>query len=274
MEKNAKGTMQTGTAVVLCCACLGLGFAMGSLFTKGRTAPAPQQAVTQTVSQPAPSAQEGTEIARLQAKALASPKDAGAWIQLGNACYDAGNPGGAIDAYSRALALEPANADVRTDMGTMHRERGEYSQAVRCYEEALAHAPGHKNATYNKGIVMLLDLGQVREAAAFWKGVLAKDPGFALSDGRLLAEAMPQILAEAAEDLERRGNAEKALAACEEALEMNAQFLPALLRRAWLLEKGGRKAEARPVWESALKIKADALDPAGVPIRNHIAEQE
>ncbi len=275
MGNFGKGTMQTGTALVLCCACLGMGFAMGSLFASKSSVRIPQEQAVERV-QPAPSGQTeaSREIAQLQAAALAAPKNAGPWIRLGNACYDNGDPDCAVDAYLRALELEPANADVRTDLGTMYRARKQYSQALQSYEAALEHVPDHKNAVFNKGIVLLIDLGQVREAAAFWKGVLAKDPGFTLSSGKLLASALPGLCADAAAELERRGEAEQALLACEEALKIEEGFLPALVRKAWLLEKTGRAADARPVWKKALEIKADALDPAGVPVRSHIVEQD
>ncbi len=273
MKKRRTGTMQTGTAAVLCCACLGLGFALGSLFSSRSAVQAPPP---QAVPAPVQSrqAEQGQEIARLQANALASPRDAAAWIQLGNACYDNGDPDCAIDAYSRGLALDPANADVRTDMGTMYRERGQYGKAIECYEEALVHVPLHKNAVLNKGVVLLTDLGQVSEALAFLKGVLAENPGFTLSNGRQLADFLPEFCADAAEHLEQKGKPDKALLACDEALKMNERYLPALLRKAWLLEKTGRAGDARPVWENALKIKPDALDPAGVPVRSRIAEKE
>ncbi len=275
MGNTGKGTMQTGTALVLCCACLGMGFAMGSLFAAKSPVHVPQKQITESV-QPAGSGQTeiSREIAQLQAAALAAPKNADAWIRLGNACYDSGDPDGAVDAYRRALELQPANADVRTDLGTMYRAKGQYRQALQCYEAALESVPGHKNAVFNKGIVLLIDLGQAKDAVAFWKGVLAGDAGFTFSNGRLLAQAIPELCADAAAELEQRGNAGQALIACEEALGMDENFLPALLRKAWLLEKTGRASDARPFWKKALEIKADALDPAGVPVRSHIAEQD
>ncbi len=273
------GTMLVSTAVMLCLACFGMGFACGSMFSSGKTPapamPAPSAPVQAAQpAQPAAAPQSGAgvlgqEIAKLRQAALASPGDARLWTRLGDACYDAGDADGAIEAYGRSLALEPSNADVRTDMGSMHRMRGEPAMAVRCYDDALGYAPAHKNAVFNKGITLLIDLEKAGEAVAFWKAIIAAQPGFTLSNGRELEKVIPELCAEAAGDLERKGRLGAALQACDEALKLEPRFLPALTRRAWLLEHM-RSPEAQAAWRAVLAIAPEALDPAGQPAKGHI----
>src|SRR5207237_8149355 len=50
------------------------------------------------------------------------PGDVKSWIALGNEYFDSGQRAKAIDAYGRALELQPNNPDVLTDQGVMYRE--------------------------------------------------------------------------------------------------------------------------------------------------------
>ena len=276
MERQRQsGTVLISTAVILCLASFGMGFSCGTLFRSGGPQPpAPQQSVpaarpAQQGTAEAGFGEIGQEIAMLRKAALSSPDDARLWTRLGDACYDAGDPDGAIEAYDRSLSLDPANADVRTDKGTMHRMRGEPEAAVRCYDEALGHVPAHKNAVFNKGITLLVDLGRAAEAVGFWKEVSASHPGFTLSNGKELSGIIPELCAGAAQELEQRGRLDAALSACDEALRLDPGFLPALTRRAWLLEKQ-RSPEAQAAWQAVVGADPDALDPAGRPAREHI----
>ncbi len=276
MERQRQsGTVLISTAVILCLASFGMGFSFGALFRSGSAQPpAPQQSVPAVQPPRQGSAENGAgeigqEIARLRQAALSSPGEARLWTRLGDACYDAGDPDGAIEAYGRSLSLEPSNADVRTDKGTMHRMRGEPEAAVRCYEEALGYVPAHKNAIFNKGITMLVDLERAAEAVRFWKDVTTAHPGFTLSNGKELSRIMPELCVVAAQELEQRGRLDAALSACAEALRLDPVFLPALTRRAWLLEKQ-RSPEAQSAWRAVTEASPDALDPEGKPAREHI----
>ena len=71
------------------------------------------------------------EIRQLEGFARQSPKNAQAWIALGNALMDSGRYGEAVPAYEKALALEPKNVNVRVDMGTCLRNSGRPEQALK-----------------------------------------------------------------------------------------------------------------------------------------------
>ena len=49
------------------------------------------------------------------------PKNLQAWIKLGNKSMDAQRFHEAIEAYSKALEIDPKNVNVRVDMGTCYR---------------------------------------------------------------------------------------------------------------------------------------------------------
>lgn len=240
MEKP-RGTMLVSTAVILCCASFGIGLSVGGLIPALRDGgPAPQ------ASAPVPAAEvkEPDAVTAARNHAAHSPGDPDAWVALGNACYDARLAGEAVSAYGKALELRPGMPDVITDMGSMYRMQGNPAEAVRCYERALALSPAHANAVYNKGATMLLDLEDAPGALAFWRGVLASSPDIMLSNGSRLADAVPEIIADAALILSDHGHGDAALRTAELLAGEYPGSARALEAAASVLERAGRTGEA------------------------------
>ena len=280
-NEKTRGTMLTSSALILCVITFVAGFACGSMVAEHKAvrqdtaassavsaAPAPAPAASASTSD----AQMKQHIQHLREDAQKNPDSAAAWTSLGNACFDAGDPDGAIEAYQAALRLEPGNADVRTDMGSMYRMKGEPARAVECYDQALKDHPGHRNAVFNKGVTMMLDLEQPEQAVAFWQSVLKEYPSLTLASGAELGKIMPEIVVDAALQLEAHGRKDTALRAYEQALKIDGSFAPALVHGAWLLEGMGRTSEAVPLWKRVLELYPDATDPAGKPVRDHLTK--
>jgi tetratricopeptide (TPR) repeat protein len=83
----------------------------------------------------------------------------------------------AIDAYRRALALDPSLADAHCNLGTAHYNRGEREEARAGYQAALRADPTHREANFN--LANLLEEAGRREAAVHhYKRTLAADPCF------------------------------------------------------------------------------------------------
>ena len=51
---------------------------------------------------------------------MQNPGNVQMWIKLGNNCFHNNMHQKALDAYSKALEIEPDNAQVLTDMGVMY----------------------------------------------------------------------------------------------------------------------------------------------------------
>ncbi len=266
-RKRTRGTMLVSTAVILCVVAFAAGLVGGTLAANHRASaptPAAQPMNAASVQIQSPDSQP------LRKAAMDDPSRAENWIRLGDACYDSGDPDGAIDAYERALALEPGNADVLTDMGTMYRTKGQPEKAVECYDRAVAIRPGHSNALFNKGVTLMNDMNAPAEALTAWKSILQSDPGFTVSGGMRLDEAISDIAMEAGHGLEHAGQLEAALEAYAVAMETAQEPVQALVHRASLLERMGRKSEALPLWRRALELDARAVDPQGAPVSGHI----
>jgi tetratricopeptide (TPR) repeat protein len=112
------------------------------------------------------------------------PKNLQAWIQLGNDLFDTNQYQKSVEAYGRALELQPENPDVLTDQGVMYRSLGQYEQAIANFEKANRIAPAHLQSLINLAVVYDADLKKPDKAAAALEKVIQQDPG-----GRFGAQA-------------------------------------------------------------------------------------
>jgi tetratricopeptide (TPR) repeat protein len=110
------------------------------------------------------------------------PNNLAAVIALGNAYFDSGQWNEAIRLYERALAINPRSADVHTDMGTAYRNMGRSDRALAEYRRALELEPGQMDARYNLGVVYAYDVKDYRRAIAIWNQVLRLDPNYPEAD--------------------------------------------------------------------------------------------
>jgi cytochrome c-type biogenesis protein CcmH/NrfG len=105
-----------------------------------------------------------------------NPKDRQAWVQLGNDYFDSQQAQKAIDAYSRALELDPNDPNVLTDQGVMYRAIGSFDRAIENFEKAAKVDPKHAQSLFNLGVVWANDKKDPVKAAAAWKKVIQVAP--------------------------------------------------------------------------------------------------
>ena len=105
------------------------------------------------------------------------PKNRQAWVQLGNDYFDTHQPQKAVDAYAKALELQPNDPNVITDQGVMYRELGKYAEAIANFEKANKLDPSHVQSLYNLGVVYAFDLKDASKAARYWGRVIETAPG-------------------------------------------------------------------------------------------------
>ena len=99
------------------------------------------------------------------------------WYEWG--CeLERGSPAEAIDAYRRALALDPSLADAHVNLGRLHHGAGRFSAAEAHYRAALAAQPSDGIAAFNLAVA-LDDQGRAADALVAYHEALALDPGLA-----------------------------------------------------------------------------------------------
>ena len=95
------------------------------------------------------------------------------WFAFG-AELEAVEPTEAMDAYRRALALDPGHADAHVNLGRLLQESNRAPEAVLQYREALRLNPSHATAAFNLGTA-LEDLRKPSEAIAAYRRAVALD---------------------------------------------------------------------------------------------------
>lgn len=81
----------------------------------------------------------------------------------------------AIDAYERAIAVDPEFADAHCNLGAIHHQRDDREQARACYERALRSDASHVEANLN--LAAILEEEERPEAAlGHYKAALRADP--------------------------------------------------------------------------------------------------
>ena len=114
-------------------------------------------------------------IDEAQQIATAEPVNFNAWVELGNALYDADMPKQSIEAYDRALALKPNDSNVLNDQGAMYRQTGDSRHALANFEKALASDPTNLESLYNMGYIYAMDLNRIDRALEIWQRYLTLD---------------------------------------------------------------------------------------------------
>jgi Tfp pilus assembly protein PilF len=82
---------------------------------------------------------------------------------LAGALEDSAAPAAEVEAaYRRALTLDPAMADIWSDLGNFLRAQGRDAESIACFDSALAAAPDRADTAVNRGLA-LLALGRFAE---------------------------------------------------------------------------------------------------------------
>jgi cytochrome c-type biogenesis protein CcmH/NrfG len=149
-------------------------------------APEPVVAAALPAAAPAPAAMPpapagapidaAAQIATAQSVVEKDPKNVRAWVALGNLFFDTHQHQKSVDAYARALELEPGNADVLTDQGVMYRALGAFDKAVANFDKASKLSPQHLQSLFNLGVVYAFDLKDRAKAEAAWNRILQIAP--------------------------------------------------------------------------------------------------
>ena len=161
--------------------------------------------------------------------------------QLGLKAVSAGLMQKALDAFDRALAIDPQDARIHYSRGVVLAQLGRMHEALAAFDEALKINPQFAKVHYSRGLA-LAQLGRMDEALAAFDRALAINPQDAEAHhGRGLA-------------LAQLGRMDEALAAFDRALAINPQDARAHHRRGVALALLGRIDEALVAFDRALAI--------------------
>jgi cytochrome c-type biogenesis protein CcmH/NrfG len=152
-----------------------LGVLVGGKYMAGTAAPVSQQAVQTGAGAMINPGQSAARIAEIEQIVAKDPTNLQAWITLGNDYFDTKQAQKSVQAYDKALALDPNNANVLTDQGVMFRALGFFDRALANFEKANKLDPKHLQSLFNIGIIYAVDLKQPEKARATFESLLKKD---------------------------------------------------------------------------------------------------
>ena len=135
---------------------------------------------------------------KLEEEVKNNPDNHQAWIQLGHLYFDSNQPVKAIEAYEKSLSLAPGNPDLWTDLGIMYRRAENPQKAIECFEKATSLNPNHEQSRFNKGIVLLYDIGDTEKAIVSFEELLAINPEAQSSNGGRIADFVEHLKSKAA----------------------------------------------------------------------------
>jgi tetratricopeptide (TPR) repeat protein len=179
------------SAALVAAVCLVAGIGGGWSIRGSRTAAASNvsTSVPSAVAQPASLAPHALtpaqlkEMADSQAAPLLDklkfdPNNPDLLAGIGNLYYDAQQYPIAVDYYARTLKFRPADASVRTDMGTAFWFMGNADRAIAEFNKALTYVPDNPNTLFNRGLVLWKGKTDAAGAIADWGKLLAVNPEY------------------------------------------------------------------------------------------------
>lgn len=151
----------------------------------------------------APALNLENEITFLRGVVRDDPQNLQAWIKLGNHLMDSQRFSEAIEAYGKALELDPSDVNVTVDRGICYRRIGRPDMAAEHFRKAIKLSPNHPFAHRNLGVVLAFDLKDYEGGRKEFEKYLELSP--AASD----AQQMRQLINElrAAEEAHPQGGA-------------------------------------------------------------------
>jgi tetratricopeptide (TPR) repeat protein len=108
-------------------------------------------------------------------KVKSDPNNFDLLLQAGAAAMKAGTPKLAVDYYERALKVKD-NPDVRIDMGNACFRAGDADKALNEFATVLKADPKNDKALYNTGVVRLMAKNDPKGAIASWETLLKLYP--------------------------------------------------------------------------------------------------
>ena len=157
--------------VLLVVVALIIGLLVGIIVSKGGKGP-------MVASGGAPSAPVDYQqnITMLESLVAREPANRNAWVQLGNNYFQSDQPIKSIEAYGKALELDPKDPNVLTDQGVMFRRLGWYDRAIENFNKSQEIDPYHPQSLFNLGVVYRYDLEDFPKAYEAWSRYVQLHP--------------------------------------------------------------------------------------------------
>ncbi|ABW68221.1 tetratricopeptide repeat protein [Desulfosudis oleivorans] len=182
-----------------------------------------------------------------------SPTLARPWSNLGMALQIAGNSEAALQAFQKAIALDPNHMEAHNNSGFILRELGRPKEAIKFFRRALEINPAYADAHYNLGLAFF-DLKDMAQARTAFEQTLRVNPLYSKAHNNLGVILMQE------------GDHEAAVAAYQRALKTDPRFAQAYNNLGIIAYQQGNPDQAASFFKKAL-----TADPAYAGAANNLA---
>ena len=177
------------------------GLIVGWILGSQQPTPRPPSTSASSAQADAPSANQSrdlraideAEVAALVADAEREPSNAAPRAALANVYFDAERFDTAITWYEEALALDPGNVNVSTDLGVSYYYTDQPDRALEQFAHSLDVDPAHTKTILNMGIVRAFGKQDLKGAAEAWERLIEIAPES--PEGRAARQALDSLRA-------------------------------------------------------------------------------
>jgi tetratricopeptide (TPR) repeat protein len=227
--------------------------------------------------------QRQTVLLEAQCLLLKYPNSVALHMILGAANVGLAQLDDAIEAYAKALSIEPNYAEAYNDMGTALQKQCKFERAIDAYTKAISIKPNFADPHYNIGVV-LQSQSKLDEAVMAYKNAIHIKPDFvdarynmanALMDNNKLNEAIRiyrEVIsikpdyAEAYHNVgfifRKQGKLDEAIDCFKQAIAIKEDFYMAYNSMGLILKNQKKIDEAIKAFDKALEINPDYTDAA------------
>jgi cytochrome c-type biogenesis protein CcmH/NrfG len=195
-----EGLVKKEVMIIAALVALVVGFMGGVIFSSFKAPAQPATVAQGKAPQPAAgqpqaglTSEQAAQIFALEEEVKANPNNGAAWTQLGNFSFDTDRPSRAIEAYNKSLELNQGQPEVWTDLGVMYRRNRQFKEALAAFEQALNLRPGLEQALFNKGVVLVYDLGDKAGGVKAWQQLVAANPNAQAPNGQRLTDMIASV---------------------------------------------------------------------------------
>ena len=103
------------------------------------------------------------------------PKSAEAYYNQGNALREQGRLEESVQAYQKAIEIQPNHPDAYSNLGIALQEQGRLEESIQTYRKAIEIQPNHSGVYNNLGVV-LKEQGRLEESIQAYQKVLEVQP--------------------------------------------------------------------------------------------------
>ena len=173
-----------------------------------------------------------------------NPDNAEAHSNRGVALQRQGRLEEAVQSIDRAIQLNPDYAEAYSNRGVALQELGQLNEAVVCYERAIQLKPDYANTHCNRGAA-LKELGQLKQAVEGYDRAIQLKPDYA------------EAYSNRGAALQELGQLKEAVVSCDRAIQLNPDYAQAYSNRGVALQELGQLKEAVVSCDKAIQLNPD-----------------